>query len=63
MPAPTLVDINPWLKDVGAVTMGYSVGEAKCLASIAYLTPAKLRSDVAIRFYNADVKCVAKWVV
>jgi len=61
--ATTLVDINYWLKAVGAVTMGYSVGEAKFLAPIAFLTPAKLRSDVSIRFYNADGKCVAKWVV
>lgn len=61
--ATTLVDVDPWLKAVGAVTMGYEAGGAKFLASIAFLTPAKLRSNVSIRFYNADGKCVAKWVV
>lgn len=58
--ATTLVDVNHWLKAVGA---GYSVGEAKFLASTAFLTAAKLSSDVSIRFYNAEGKCVAKWVV
>lgn len=61
--ATTLVDVNHWLKAVGAVTMGYSVGEDKFLASTAFLTAAKLSSDVSIRFYNAGGKCVAKWVV
>lgn len=63
VPATTFEDINYWLKNVGAVTMGYSVGDIRFSALIAFLTPAKLRSDVAIRFYNADGKCVAKWVV
>lgn len=61
--ATTLVDVDPWLKGAGAVTMWYKAGEAKFLASIAFLTPDKLRSDVSIRFYNAEGKCVAKWVV
>ena len=61
--ATTLVDVDPWLKAVGAVTMGYKADGAKFLASIAFLTPAKLRSDTVIRFYNAEGKCVAKWVV
>lgn len=60
--ATTLVDVDPWLKAVGAVTMGYMAGGRKFLASIAFLTPAKLRSDTSIRFYNAEGKCVAKWV-
>lgn len=60
--ATTLVDVDPWLKAVGAVTMGYKAGGAKFLASTGFLTPAKLRSDVSIRFYNAGGKCVAKWV-
>lgn len=61
--ATTLVDVDPWIKEVGAVTMGYKAGGHKFLASIAFLTPAKLRSDTSIRFYNAEGKCVAKWVV
>lgn len=61
--ATTLVDIDSWLKGVGAVTKGYMAGGHKFLTSIAFLTPAKLRSDVSIRFYNAEGKCVAKWVV
>ena len=61
--ATTLVDVDTLLKDVGVVTMGYEVGGAEFLASIAFLSPAKLRSNVSIRFYNAEGKCVAKWVV
>ena len=61
--ATTLPDVDSWLKGVGAVTMGYKAGGTKFLASIAFLTPAKLRSDTSIRFYNAEGKCVAKWVV
>lgn len=63
VPATTLVDVDRWLKAVGAVTMGYEVGGAEFLASIAFLSQAKLRSDTSIRFYNAEGKCVAKWVV
>lgn len=61
--ATTLVDVDRWLKAVGAVTMGYKAGGAKDFAPIAFLSPAKLRSNVSIRFYNADGKCVAKWGV
>ena len=61
--ATTLVDVDTLLKDVGVVTMGYKAGGAEFLASIAFLSPAKLRSNVSIRFYNAEGKCVAKWVV
>lgn len=60
--ATTLVDVDTLLKDVGVVTMGYKADGATFLASIAFLSPAKLRSNVSIRFYNADGKCVAKWV-
>ena len=60
--ATTLVDVDPWLKAVGAVTMGYEAGGAKDFAPIAFLSQAKLRSNVSIRFYNADGKCVAKWL-
>lgn len=60
--ATTLVDVDTLLKDVGVVTMGYKADGATFLASIAFLSPAKLRSNVSIRFYNAEGKCVAKWV-
>lgn len=58
--ATTLVDVDSWLKEVGARTMedGH-----KFVASVQFLTRAKLESDTPIKFYNADSKCVAKWVV
>ena len=61
--ATTLVDVDTLLKDVGVVTMGYKADGATFLAPIVFLSPAKLRSNVSIRFYNAEGKCVAKWVV
>lgn len=61
--ATTLVDVDSWLKEVGAVTMEYKAEGHKFVASVQFLTRAKLESDTPIKFYNADSKCVAKWVV
>ena len=61
--ATTLVDVDSWLKEVGAVTMGYKAGGVRFLASTGFLTQAKLEAGVLVRFYSVDGKRVAKWVV
>lgn len=61
--ATTLVDVDSWIKEVGALTMEYKVDGHKFVASVHVLTRAKLDSDTPIKFYDADSKCVAKWVV